>query len=125
MFKNITFGKAGEDIAAQFLKNNHYKILEKNYRTKLGEVDIIAQDEGVICFIEVKARHSDKFGRAKEAVFDAKQRQISKAALWYLKQNNLLNRSARFDVLSVNYEEQEPKIELIKNAFNLTGGYTY
>lgn len=125
MSSNISFGRRGEDIAADFLKKNNYKVLKKNYRTKLGEIDIVAENRGTICFIEVKSRHSEKFGSPQEAVFRHKQRQISKAALCYLKENRLLDRRARFDVLSITYEDNNPRIGLIKNAFELAGGYTY
>lgn len=124
-FKNILFGKAGEDIATDFLKKNNYKILEKNYRKRCGEVDIVAQDKETVCFIEVKMRRSDEFGRPEEAVSNKKQRQISKAALCYLKENKFIERSARFDVVSIVYKGKTPDIDLIKNAFSLPDDYAY
>lgn len=123
--KHILFGKLGEDIAIDFLKKNNYKILRKNYQTRLGEVDIIAQDKNIICFIEVKTRHSNKFGKPQESVLGKKQRQISKAAIIYLRKNKLIDRCSRFDVLSITYEGKNPKINLIKNAFELANNYVY
>lgn len=123
--KSILFGKCGEDIASDFLKRNNYKILKRNYRSRLGEVDIVAEDKGVICFIEVKTRHSDRFGEPQEAIFKKKQRQISKAALCYLKENKLMDSRSRFDVLSITYIGQSPKIDLIRDAFDLTNDYLY
>ncbi len=120
----IEFGKQAEKTAVEFLKTKGYKILQRNYRTKFGEVDIIAEDKGTICFVEVKARHSSSFGVPEEAVFARKQRQISKAAIYYLKSNNLLERSARFDVLSLLYLDNLPKISLIKDAFELNVNFT-
>ncbi|MDP3042564.1 MAG: YraN family protein [Candidatus Omnitrophota bacterium] len=120
----IEFGKQAEKTAVEFLKTKGYKILQRNYRTKFGEVDIIAEDKGTICFVEVKARHSSNFGVPEEAVFAKKQRQISKAAIYYLKSNNLLERSARFDVLSLLYLDNLPKISLIKDAFELNANFT-
>lgn len=121
--QNIYLGKSGEDSALNFLKENGYKILIKNYKTKLGEVDIIAYDKDTLCFIEVKTRGSLRFGSPQEAVSHFKQRQISKAALEFLKRNNLLNKKARFDVVSVIYAEDKPEFGLIKNAFELEERY--
>ena len=121
--QNIYLGKSGEDTALNFLKENGYKILVKNYKTKLGEVDIIAYDKGTLCFIEVKTRGSLRFGSPQEAVSHFKQRQISKVALQFLKRNNLLNKKARFDVVSVIYAEDKPEFDLIKNAFELEERY--
>ena len=123
--QNLYLGKRGEEKAVRLLEDNGYKILLKNYKTKLGEIDIIACDKDTICFIEVKARYSDRFGLPSEAVLCHKQRQISKAALTFLKENNLLDKKARFDVVSVLYSEENPKFDLIKNAFELDAEFSY
>ncbi len=120
----LEFGKLAEKTAAEFLKANGYKILECNYRTKLGEIDIIAEEQGTICFVEVKARHSLNLGSPEDAVTAKKQRQMSKAAIFYLKANNLLERLSRFDVLTFLYTDNLPKISLIKDAFELSQGFT-
>jgi putative endonuclease len=122
--QSLNLGRSGETIAVDFLRKNGYKILNKNYKTKLGEIDIIAQDKGVICVVEVKARHSDKFGLPQEAVFFHKQRQIAKAALNFLKEKKLLEKKARFDVVAIIFSNGEPKIELVKNAFELDDTFT-
>jgi len=122
---NINFGKSAEDEAADFLKKSGYKILERNYRTNLGEIDIIARDKDTICFIEVKARRSDKFGLPQESVFNHKQKQISRTALLFLKTKNLLDKKARFDVVSVLCLGETHSINLIKNAFDLEERFTY
>ena len=121
---NLEFGKAAEKAALEFLKAKGYKILARNYKTKLGEIDIVAEDRGVICFVEVKARHSLNLGTPQEAVFSGKQRQISKAAVHYLKFNHLLERAARFDVLTFLYTGNLPEISLIKDAFELDASFT-
>lgn len=123
--QNLYLGKSGEEAATNFLKENGYKILVRNYKTKLGEVDIIALDKDTLCFIEVKTRYSLKFGSPLEAVSKFKQRQISKAALKFLKENNLLNKRARFDVVSVIYSDEVPKLDLVKNAFELDSSFIY
>lgn len=124
--QGLCLGKAGEALACGLLINNGYKILATNYRTRLGEVDIIAEDKDTVCFIEVKARTTAKFGLPQEAISRVKQRQIAKAALIFLKQEGLLNRNARFDVVSITRcALGEHKSELIKNAFELDPRFTY
>lgn len=121
---NLEFGKAAENAASRFLKAKGYKILERNYKNKFGEIDIIAQQDGAICFVEVKARHSLKMGVPQEAVSLRKQRQICRVAVSYLKSNNLLERPARFDVLAFLYLNSQPQISLITNAFELSANFT-
>jgi len=116
---NLVLARYGENEAAAYLKANGYRILERNFRTPLGEIDIIALDKSVVCFVEVKARSSEDFGSPKEAVSSFKQRQIAKAALVFLKDRKLLDRSSRFDVVSVIMRGGKPEIELIKDAFEL------
>jgi putative endonuclease len=119
--EKLNLGKSGEEIAAEFLKENGYKILSRNYKTKFGEIDIVAIDSNTTCFVEVKARSSDKFGVPFEAVTGHKQKQISKVALQFIKENKLQDAKARFDIVSVVCSgwPEKPKIELIKNAFEL------
>jgi len=121
---NLEFGKAAEKAAADFLKAQGYKILEHNYKNKFGEIDIIAQQKGVICFLEVKARHSLNLGTPQEAVSLSKQRQISRVAVSYLKSKHLLERPARFDVLALLYVNRQPEITLITDAFELNANFT-
>mgnify|MGYP001770132060 CR=1 FL=1 len=121
---SLEFGKAAEAAAVEFLKSKGYKILELNYKNQFGEIDVIARDKGVICFVEVKARHSLRQGAPQEAVTPAKQRQISRAAVSYLKSKGLLDRPARFDVLGILYEHNQQKVSLIADAFELASGLT-
>ena len=118
------FGKESEEIAAKYLKKKGYRILEHNYHTQLGEIDIIARDKKTIVFVEVKARRSYRFGDPKEAVTPKKQRTISMVALSYLKKAGLEQASARFDVVTVSAHSptEQPEIEIVKNAFELAYG---
>jgi len=116
------FGEQSESIAVSYLKKQGYKIIEQNYRTKLGEIDIIAKEKDTIAFIEVKARRSGHFGNPKWAVTPKKQRKISMVALWYLKTTKQSNVKARFDVVSIISDHDNPSIEIIKNAFELAYG---
>jgi len=122
---NKALGEESERLAVNFLRKNGYEIICFDYTTKLGQIDIIAKEQGFICFIEVKSRSTNKFGLGSESVLPGKQRQISKAALVFLKSNNLLGAKARFDVLSIDYSLNEGKFSLIKDAFELQGGFIY
>ena len=121
----LDFGKAGEALAVNFLKKQGYKILEQNYKNKFGEVDIIAKDKDVICFVEVKTRSGLNFGLPQEAVNFRKQRQITKVALSFLKEKKLLEDKARFDVLTILNDSKSVEFNLLKDAFELSSSYTY
>ncbi len=113
------FGEQGEALAVRRLKKEGYKIIETNYRTRLGEIDIIAKDKDTIVFVEVKTRHSVQFGSPKWAVTPQKQKKISMVALYYLKATDQDTAKARFDVVAVISNRDKPRIEIIKNAFEL------
>lgn len=115
------FGADSESMAVTFLKENGYKIIERNYRTKIGEIDIIAKDGDTIVFIEVKARKSRAYN-PKEAVTSSKKRKISMVALYYLKSTRQINKRARFDVVAIDSEKKSGAVEIIKNAFELAYG---
>ena len=116
------FGQKAEDMAVRYLKKRGYKILERNYRNRNGEIDIIARDGDALVFVEVKARRSERFGTAKAAVTIHKQRQVSKVALGYLKLTDQSGVKARFDVVTVDRREGRHAIHLIRNAFGLAYG---
>ncbi len=117
---NLTLGARGESIAAAFLKGQKYAIIERNYRCKAGEVDIVAREGKTLVFVEVKTRRNTSYGPPQLAVTPFKQRQISKAALTWLAKKKLHDTSARFDVIAIILREHEvPAIEHIKNAFDL------
>jgi len=125
-FARIDSGRRGEGIAISYLKKQGYKIVEKNYRTKLGEIDIIANHKGCVCFIEVRAKNNTAFGLPEETILKKKQLQISKAALVYIKKYELENKSCRFDVVCIEgVDTLRPQVRLIKNAFDLDSRYRY
>ena len=117
--KRQKFGAQSEDLAVWYLKKNGYKILEQNYRTQLGEIDIIAKDKKTLVFVEVKSRRSIRYGSPKWSVTHQKQRKISMVALQYLKKTRQTDAAARFDVVAVISNQDEPQIEVVKNAFEL------
>jgi putative endonuclease len=119
---NKATGVLGEEIAVGFLTVRGYRILERNFRCKGGEVDIIARDpaDKSLVFIEVKARRGLAYGVPQLAVTPFKQRQISKAALTWLSKNRLHDTNARFDVIAILlHTDAAHGIEHIKNAFEL------
>ena len=120
--KRQQFGKESESLAVRYLKKNGYKILEQNYRNKLGEIDIIAKEKETLVFVEVKAGRTNLFGNPKWAVTPKKQRKISMVALCYLKATKKTHVKARFDVVALSSAKDNPQIEIIKNAFELAYG---
>lgn len=120
MPKNIKIGKSGETFAVSTLENNGYKILNRNYHCRFGEIDIIAQDEKYIVFIEVKSRRTNTKFAPFEAVDKFKQKKIIKTAMIYLSENSV-NLQPRFDVIAVLFDQKSDRIAgffHIKNAFD-------
>lgn len=113
----ISLGQAGESAALFYLKKHGFQILEKNWRSRTAELDIIAKDRNTICFIEVKTRRSIKRGLPREAVTPAKQNKIIRAALLYLKKKRHTDVPVRFDVVEVLESHGQLSVNLIKNAF--------
>ena len=109
-------GKIGEDLATKQLSSSGYRILERNYRGKQGEIDIIATEKNKIIFVEVKARTNLKYGRPAEAVTKTKQIHIEQTAQYYVCKNKLENKQIRFDVVEVYLIAEKYKIKHIKNA---------
>jgi putative endonuclease len=125
--KKIKLGAKGEDIAVHYLKSRGYRILERNYRVRLGEIDVIAEQGDDLVFIEVKTRSDNLFGSPFESVTLQKQKQLSKVALEYISKHGCHNRSARFDVVGIELHEgsksfEDAAIELLQNAFDLCYG---
>jgi len=109
-------GKIGEEIALKFLKKAEYEVLELNWRFRKLEIDIIAKDGNVLVVIEVKTRKSDVFGTPDVFVDRKKQRFLIKAINEYVNQKQLEN-EIRFDIVSILYDNNQEKVEHIKDAF--------
>jgi putative endonuclease len=116
------YGEAGEALAARLLRRQGYRILETNYRTPIGEIDIIARERDTIVFVEVKARRSLHFGHPKTAVTAHKRRKLSMLALYYLKTTGQSGAKARFDVVAISTAPERPEVEIVRNAFDLVYG---
>src|SRR5919204_2893335 len=110
-------GVSGEDLACAELRRRGYAILERRYRTKFGEIDIIAREGPTIVFVEVKARLTDDFGGAAAAVTGWKQRRIAQMAVDYLSRRHLHECPCRFDVVAIDFDAAEPRVIVYPNAF--------
>lgn len=106
-------GVIGEDVATKYLVKHKYEIVERNFRCRFGEIDIIAINDGYVAFIEVKSRSDDKFGLPREAVSTYKQQRIVGAAKYWLFRNKFTGYPVRFDVVEV----LSGTVTVIKDAF--------
>ncbi|HTM09795.1 MAG TPA: YraN family protein [Verrucomicrobiae bacterium] len=112
-------GRDGEQIAEKYLAKKGYRLVERNYRCPMGELDLIALDRRVIVFIEVKTRVDQSFGPPLESVHPRKQQKMIGAAQYFLSQHKLHDREARFDVVGISFDGDAPVIEHIENAFEV------
>ena len=116
MAKHNEFGKQGEELAAQFLMEKGYEILERNWRNRHKEIDIIAKDGEELVIVEVKTRKSDDYGEPDLAVTKAKQTKLIYAANAYIF-NHGLDCNTRFDIISIVFKDGKPVIDHIEDAF--------
>lgn len=118
---NKIIGNNGEKIAVNYLIKNNFEILEKNFRYKTGEIDVICKDKDTIVFTEVKTRFSLKYGFPSEAVTLSKQKKIIRTAQYYIMKKKFRNYNFRFDVIEIFIDNftMDYKINLIKNAFGI------
>ncbi len=114
--KNKITGAIGEKLAVNYLIKNNYKIIDRNFKCKLGEIDIIATVDDMIVFVEVKTRKSSSYGYPYEAVTVNKQQKIIKTAYSYIKLKKIANKQYRFDIIEI-FLDKNIMINHIKNAF--------
>lgn len=112
-----SLGKLGEDLACAELAHRGYAILERRYRTRYGEIDIVARSGGSLVFVEVKTRDGNEFGGAEAAVTVCKQQRIVRMAIDFLARRRLQDQPCRFDVVTIDFEGGQPKIEVYPHAF--------
>ena len=117
--ERLELGVTGERMALDELERIGYEILERNFRCKAGEIDAIARHGETLVFVEIKTRRGKSLAYAKEAVNARKKRQLSKAALAYMKANRVCDTSARFDVVAVSLTDGPPEVEVVTDAFEL------
>lgn len=118
--ERLSLGQRGEDAAARYLQGKGMKVLERNLRTPVGEIDLVMRHRLSLVFVEVKTRRSMACGSPFEAVGSRKQRQIIQAAKWYLNDNPHRLLQPRFDVVAVIDHGDDLQIEHIADAFDLT-----
>lgn len=110
-------GFTGETGAVGYLGRLGYDVMERNYRTPIGEIDIVAREGETLVFIEVKRRTTTAYGMAQEAVHARKQQTIGRVALYYVTEKRIRDQSCRFDVVCINRGPDGEEFELLKNAF--------
>ena len=115
--KQPSVGKIGEDLAAKFLEEKGYNIIERNYRFGHGELDIIAEKNNMLIFIEVKTKKHGDFGDPINWIKRGKQLQMGRIARGYLYERNITDRDCRFDVVLVTWQDGLWKIDHLENAF--------
>jgi len=118
MDKRQSLGISGETLACDELQRRGYAILERRYRTRFGEIDIIARDGRTIVFVEVKARVTDDFGGAAAAITGWKERRIARMALDYVSRQRLHDHPCRFDVVAIDFAPAGPRVTVYPNAFD-------
>ena len=116
---NKVLGDRGESCAARYLGAQGYQILAQKYRTKIGEIDLIAKDRDTLVFVEVKTRRSVRCGLPAEAVNYRKQRKIIQTAMWYLREKQMDQTPCRFDIVEVYAAGSEWRIHHLKGAFEV------
>lgn len=109
-------GKLGEDLACKYLENNGYKVIERNFLARQGEIDIIALDKNEIVFIEVKTRTNISYGKPVEAVDTNKQKHLIKTVEYYLYSRNLENEFIRIDVIEIYLYKNKYRVNHIKQV---------
>ncbi len=116
------FGQEGESAAEQYLRHKGYRIVARNLRSSVGELDLVAEDGQVLVFVEVMARRTDAFGGAIHAVHQRKQEKLIQLAAQYLARHHLKDRPCRFDVVLLQGTDAvASQIEHIQNAFEVPG----
>ncbi len=115
--KRIALGKRGEDLACEELSRLGYEILERRYRTRFGEIDIVARQSGVVVFVEVKARRGLDFGSGAAAVTAWKQRRVARMAQDFVLRHRLHGQPCRFDVVAVDVGGDGPRVDVFRHAF--------
>ena len=119
-FARLALGKDGERIAETYLKKRGCKIVQRNYRCAVGELDLIVVDRGVIVFVEVKTRSGLGYGGPLEAVAHRKQRKMIQVAQYFLNENKLASRDSRFDVIGITWANGKADVHYVQNAFEVS-----
>ena len=120
-YRRQSLGILGEDLACAELRRRGYEIVGRRYRTRFGEIDIVAREGDYTVFVEVKTREGDDYGGGAEAVTEWKQRRVAQMAVDYIARHNLHDRPCRFDVVVVNMAQGASSVEVYTHAFDAAG----
>ena len=125
--QHTRLGEDGEKLAERFLVGTGMTVVDRQHRTRRGEIDLICRDGGTLVFVEVKTRSNERAGSPFESITPAKQRQLTRLALSYLKQHGLLDCPARFDIVGILFEDdsETPRIDHYRDAFPAIGGESF
>lgn len=116
MDKRKQTGRRGEELAAGYLQQKGYAIIERNWRCPVGELDVIAQDGLTLVFVEVRTRQGSRFGRAEESITPAKQARLIELAQTYLQEKTISPQAWRIDVVAIQIEGGRPQVTHLENA---------
>jgi putative endonuclease len=114
----IEQGQAGEDQARRYLEQHGLVLIERNYRCRMGELDLIMRDDEQLVFVEVRSRSNNNYGNPAETVTRYKQNRLIRAAAYYLQRNHL-NTPCRFDIVAISNAQNKYQLEWIKDAFQV------
>jgi putative endonuclease len=117
----VALGREGEAVAEAYLRARDYRILARNFRCRSGEIDIVALDGDMLVFVEVRSRRGDRAGTPFESVNPRKQQQVVKVARLFLSQRGWHDRTARFDVVGIRFDDDPPTVEHLPAAFDAQG----
>jgi putative endonuclease len=111
------FGEVGERVAERWLRRRGWRVLQRRFRNGHRDIDLVAERDGLVAFVEVKARHGYEFGDPVEAVHWRKQRELARSAAVWIDRHGRPNETYRFDVIGVLLEGNSVRIKHIENAF--------
>lgn len=117
LLQHCALGESGENLACDELRRRGYAILARRYRTRAGEIDIVARDGDALVFVEVKTRQSVRYGRPGEALTPAKRRRVTMMAADWLARHRICAAACRFDVVAVTMSDGWPTIDIVRGAF--------
>jgi putative endonuclease len=112
-------GRRGEEVAAEFVRGLGYRLIERNFRCRAGEVDLVALDDDTVVFVEVRSRSGVRLGTPLESVDGRKQAQVARVARYFLAAHGWHERTVRFDVVGIRFDAEPPAVEHVRAAFDV------
>lgn len=122
MATRAELGRSGEAVAEAYLRARRFRIVDRNYRCRAGEIDLVAREGGELVFVEVRSRRGDRAGTGLDSVTQAKQARVVRVARHYLASRGLGDAASRFDVVGIDFGVDPPTVEHVRGAFGVGGG---